>query len=105
MQCPPEPAHQQPRDLARRNDNAIAKVAGLCPTNLAEAKFATSPAPSGLDKIAIDFAEHCATRREAGKSILIRIDNITYARMHQRIVPRWKSKPAHVRAACESKSA
>jgi type I restriction enzyme R subunit len=56
-----------------------------------------------LDKIAQDFVEHCATRWEAGKSLFICIDKITCARMHQRIIPRWKAKAAQVRAAFEAK--
>ena len=56
-----------------------------------------------LDKIAVDFVEHCATRWDSGKSLLVCIDKITCARMHQRIVPRWKTKTAEVRAAFEAK--
>jgi type I site-specific restriction-modification system R (restriction) subunit len=44
-----------------------------------------------LDKIAADFVNHCTTRWESGKSMFVCIDKITCARMHQRIVPRWKS--------------
>jgi type I restriction enzyme, R subunit len=56
-----------------------------------------------LDKIATDFVEHCATRWEAGKSLLVCIDKITCARMYQRIMPRWQEKAAEVRAAAEAK--
>ena len=56
-----------------------------------------------LDKIAADFVEHCATRWESGKSMLVCIDKITCARMHQLIVPRWQAKAASVRAAAETK--
>ena len=52
-----------------------------------------------LDKIAADFVEHCATRWESGKSMLVCIDKITCARMHQLIVPRWRARAALVRAA------
>ena len=45
-----------------------------------------------LDKLADDFVEHCATRWEAGKSMLVCIDKITCARMFQRIEPRWRFK-------------
>jgi type I restriction enzyme R subunit len=58
-----------------------------------------------LDKIAADFVEHCATRWESGKSLFVCIDKITCARMHQRIMPRWKAKAAAVRAASVAKSA
>src|SRR5439155_14964476 len=52
-----------------------------------------------LDKIAADFVEHCTTRWESGKSMLVCIDKITCGRMHQRIIPRWKAKLATVQAA------
>ncbi len=58
-----------------------------------------------LDKIAADFVEHCATRWESGKSMMVCIDKITCARMHQLIVPRWQAKAAAVRAAAEAKRA
>jgi type I restriction enzyme, R subunit len=56
-----------------------------------------------LDKIAQDFVEHCTTRWEAGKSLFVCIDKITCARIHQRIIPRWKAKAAQVRAAFEAR--
>ena len=56
-----------------------------------------------LDKIAADFVEHCATRWESGKSMLVCIDKITCARMHQLIVSRWQARAASVRAAAETK--
>jgi hypothetical protein len=37
-----------------------------------------------LDKIAADFVEHCTTRWESGKSMLVCIDKITCARMSVR---------------------
>jgi len=58
-----------------------------------------------LDKIAADFVEHCATRWESGKVMVVCIDKITCARMYQRIIPRWKTKAAQVRAAGEAKRA
>ena len=51
-----------------------------------------------LDKLADDFVEHCTTRFETGKSMLVCIDKITCARMLQRIEPRWSGKLANVRA-------
>ena len=45
-----------------------------------------------LDKLADDFVEHCSTRWEAGKSMLVCIDKITCARMLQRVQPRWQFK-------------
>ena len=58
-----------------------------------------------LDKIAIDFVEHCATRWESGKSMLVCIDKITCARMLQMIIPRWQAKAASVRSAADTKRA
>src|SRR3989441_11990268 len=49
-----------------------------------------------LDKLAADFVEHCTTRWETGKSMLVCIDKITCARMLQRIAPRWQAKLAEV---------
>ncbi len=49
-----------------------------------------------LDKLAEDFVEHCSTRWETGKSMLVCIDKITCARMFQRIEPRWKAKLARL---------
>jgi type I restriction enzyme R subunit len=49
-----------------------------------------------LDKLADDFVEHCSTRWETGKSMLVCIDKITCARMFQRIEPRWKAKLARL---------
>lgn len=45
-----------------------------------------------LDKIAEDFVEHCSTRWESGKSMLVCIDKVTCARMFQRIIPRWQRR-------------
>ena len=58
-----------------------------------------------LDKIAIDFVEHCATRWESGKSMLVCIDKITCARMLQMIAPRWQAKAVSVRLAADAKHA
>lgn len=52
-----------------------------------------------LDKLADDFVEHCSTRWETGKSMLVCIDKITCVRMFQRIEPRWKAKLAQLRAS------
>ena len=58
-----------------------------------------------LDKIAADFVEHCATRWQSGKSMLVCIDKITCARMLQRIVPRWQDKAAVIRGSADAKRA
>ena len=58
-----------------------------------------------LDKLAADFVEHCTTRWESGKSMLICIDKITCARMLQLIAPRWQAKTASVRAVADAKRA
>src|SRR5213082_475935 len=52
-----------------------------------------------LDKLADDFVEHCATRWESGKSMLVCIDKITCARMYQRVLPLWQAKHDAVSAA------
>jgi type I restriction enzyme R subunit len=67
--------------------------------------FSIITADERLDKIAADFVEHCAIRWESGKSMLVCIDKITGARMHQRIMPLWRAKAAQVRAAGEAKQA
>lgn len=56
-------------------------------------------APARLDKLADDFVEHCSTRWETGKSMLVCIDKITCARMLQRIGPRWEARRVQVEAA------
>jgi type I restriction enzyme R subunit len=56
-----------------------------------------------LDKLAADFVEHCSTRWESGKSMLVCIDKITCARMFQRIEPRWHAKLDQVRAVIPAK--
>jgi len=50
-----------------------------------------------LDKLADDFVEHCSTRWEAGKSLLVCIDKITCARMYQRVTARWAARLAELR--------
>ena len=65
----------------------------------------SSPQTNALARIAADFVEHCATRWESGKSMLVCIDKITCARMLQLIVPRWQAKAAAVRAAADAKRA
>ncbi len=56
-----------------------------------------------LDKLADDFIEHCSTRWQTGKSMLVCIDKITCARMFQRIELRWKAKLARLRAGIPTK--
>lgn len=56
-----------------------------------------------LDKLADDFVEHCSTRWETGKSLLVCIDKITCARMFQRIEPRWRAKLAVLRLGISAK--
>ena len=56
-----------------------------------------------LKKLAADFVEHCSTRWEAGKSMLVCIDKITCARMLMLIEPAWKAKAVAVRTAAEAK--
>lgn len=56
-----------------------------------------------LDKLADDFVEHCSTRWQTGKSMLVCIDKLTCARMFQRIEPRWKAKLGQLRADLPAK--
>jgi type I restriction enzyme R subunit len=58
-----------------------------------------------LDKLAEDFVEHCSTRWETGKSMLVCIDKITCGRMYQRIKPRWEAKLAVLKTAIREKEA
>src|SRR5262249_46542751 len=58
-----------------------------------------------LDKIADDFVEHCATRWQSGKSLLVCIDKLTCARMFQRIEPRWSAKTDALRSELGAKEA
>jgi type I restriction enzyme R subunit len=58
-----------------------------------------------LDKLAEDFVEHCSTRWESGKSMLVCIDKITCGRMVQRIKPRWEVKLAILKTAIREKEA
>lgn len=57
-----------------------------------------------LDKLADDFVEHCATRWQSGKSMLVCIDKITCARMFQRIEKRWQLKLDRTKAAIPAKA-
>lgn len=61
--------------------------------------------PDRLDKLADDFVEHCATRWQSGKCMLVCIDKITCGRMWQRIMPRWQTKLAAVKALIPLKAA
>jgi type I restriction enzyme R subunit len=90
-------------DLNDRIADAIAK-ATLDPDQEAQLEkllgkdYEVITADDRLDKLATDFVEHCSTRWQSGKSMLVCIDKITCARMHQRIIPRWQAKLASVEA-------
>lgn len=58
-----------------------------------------------LNKLAVDFVEHCATRWESGKSMLVCIDKLTCGRMLKRIKRLWKLKLARVRVLISGKEA
>ena len=58
-----------------------------------------------LDRIATDFVEHCSTRWEAGKAMIVCIDKITCARMLELIAPKWKIKTAAVQAEAQARLA
>lgn len=97
-------------DLNDRIADAIAK-ADLDPDKeallekLLGKDYEVITADERLDKLAVDFVEHCATRWESGKSMLVCIDKITCGRMHKRIMPLWQAKLASVRALIPQKEA
>ena len=61
-------------------------------------------APDRLEKIALDFVEHCSTRWESGKTLFVCIDKLTCARMLMLIGPLWKAKALTVRQEAQAKS-
>ncbi len=71
--------------------------------NLLGKDYEVITADDRLDKLADDFVEHCSTRWQAGKSMLVCIDKITCARMFQRIEPRWKAKLAGLQTLISGK--
>ena len=73
--------------------------------NLLGKDYEVITADDRLDKLAEDFVEHCSTRWQTGKSMLVCIDKITCARMFQRIEPRWKDKLARIQALIPGKEA
>jgi type I restriction enzyme R subunit len=73
--------------------------------NLLGKDYEVITADDRLDKLAEDFVEHCSTRWETGKSMLVCIDKITCARMFQRIEPRWKAKLARLQAQIPGREA
>jgi type I restriction enzyme R subunit len=73
--------------------------------NLLGKDYEVITAGDRLEKLAEDFVEHCSTRWECGKSMLVCIDKITCGRMFNLIQPRWEAKLAQVRAmisGCEA---
>jgi type I restriction enzyme R subunit len=88
------------------NDRIAAKIeeADLDPDQVALLEkllgkdYEVITADDRLDKLADDFVEHCSTRWEAGKSMLVCIDKITCARMLQRIETRWQTRREQVKA-------
>jgi type I restriction enzyme R subunit len=58
-----------------------------------------------LAKLADDFVEHVTTLWGSGKSMLVCIDKVTCARMHQLIIPRWKKKLAAVQTELQAREA
>lgn len=89
-------------DLNDRIADAIAKVE-LDPDQeallekLLGKDYEVITADDRLEKIAVDFVEHAATRWESGKSMLVCVDKITCGRMHKLIIPLWKKKLSEVR--------
>ena len=60
--------------------------------NLLGKDYEVITADDRLAKLAEDFVEHCSTRWQTGKSMLVCIDKITCARMFQSIEP---GRPSH----------
>jgi type I restriction enzyme R subunit len=58
-----------------------------------------------LERLATDFVEHCSTRWEAGKAMMVCIDKVTCARMLKLIGPKWQAKAVAVRADAHAKLA
>jgi type I restriction enzyme R subunit len=58
-----------------------------------------------LDKLAADFVEHCSSRWECGKSMLVCIDKITCGRMFKRIKPLWDARTTELQAMIPMKEA
>jgi len=50
-----------------------------------------------LNKIALDFVDHCSTRWESGKAMFVCIDKITCGRMFKLIEPLWTIKIAQLK--------
>jgi len=73
--------------------------------NLLGKDYEVITADDRLEKLAEDFVEHCSTRWQTGKSMMVCIDKITCARMFQRIEPRWQAKLAMLKAHIPSKEA
>ena len=67
--------------------------------------YAVITADDRLDKIATDFVQHCSTRWEAGKAMMVCIDKVTCARMLKLIGPKWQAKAVSVRAEAQAKLA
>jgi len=57
-----------------------------------------------LEKLANDFVEHCSTRWQTGKSMLVCIDKITCGRMFNLIQPRWQAKLQRVKTELQAKA-
>lgn len=57
-----------------------------------------------LERIAVDFVNHCAARWQSGKFMLVCIDKITCGRMFNLIRPHWLAKTAAVKAAAEAEA-
>lgn len=60
--------------------------------------YAILTADDRLDKIAHDFVDHCTMRWMSGKFMLVCLDKLTTAKMHQRIIPEWQAKIDEVNA-------
>ena len=86
-------------DSGDRSKTVHRKLIGDFNHGLLGQDYEVITADDRLDKIATDFVEHCTTRWESGKSMLVCTDKITCGRMYHRLVPRWQKKLEAIQAA------
>jgi type I restriction enzyme R subunit len=75
-QAGPERPHRRAVDAADLDPDQTALLEKLLGKD-----YEVITADDRLDKLATDFVEHCSTRWESGKAMLVCIDKITCARM------------------------
>jgi len=94
------------------NDRIMEKIqeANLDPDKTAKLErllgqdYEVVTADDRLDKLADDLVDHCSARWQSGKAMLVCIDKITCARMHDRVTTRWKKKVESLRQEANAKA-